>query len=277
MKDPELHKFIQPLKAIARDVGSLINSIRQNYAEKPRRISKKKLITQADFQANMFWMERLDRLSPKYPIISEESIRHYPLSPKQRIWIVDPLDGTRDFSELFDGYVTQAALLEEGESKLCAIYHPESSTLFYTTTTGAFHDRPGTSRFPLTVSNRKKKFKLVTSRNLKSHDRRINESLGCEIATEIGSIGYKAARIASGFEDVCIFDHEMHIWDVLPIIPLVEKSGGVVTNLRGERIVYTGDKTCHLGVLISNGWGHDTLLERIQNTSQVLKLHYQIR
>ena len=90
-------------------------------------------VTSADMQADELICRQLQLLTPDIPILSEEATKiPYAIRASwQRYWLVDPLDGTREFIKHNDEFTVNIALIEHGKSILGVIYVPVSCDLYY--------------------------------------------------------------------------------------------------------------------------------------------------
>lgn len=90
-------------------------------------------LTKADLAAHHVILDALEKIDPKTPVISEES--GVPAFEERknwnRFWIVDPLDGTKEFIKKNDEFTVNIALIEDGEPVLGVLYIPAKKQLFY--------------------------------------------------------------------------------------------------------------------------------------------------
>lgn len=90
-------------------------------------------VTQADHEANAIIEKALKLLTPDVPIISEESeIAPFEVRKKwKRFWMIDPLDGTKEFISGGDDFTVNIALIEDGHPILGVVYVPATQVLYY--------------------------------------------------------------------------------------------------------------------------------------------------
>lgn len=181
-------------------------------------------VTTADREADAMLRERLLRLQPA-AWLSEETADDLDRLGAERVWIVDPLDGTREFVEGVPEYAVAVALVERGEPILGIVYHPPTRTAFWALRGGgAFRDGE-----PIRV---REGDRLLASRS----ELRRGEFAPFEGAWRIdpvGSIEYKLALIAAGDGAVTLSRGPKHEWDVCAGALLVTEAGGAVTDLFG--------------------------------------------
>jgi 3'(2'), 5'-bisphosphate nucleotidase len=91
-------------------------------------------ITRADTRANDLIVQSLNKLTPNVPIISEESLNEVTMNQmtnKKEVWMVDPLDGTKDFLKHNDEFTVNIAFIRDGKPILGVVYAPALKLLYY--------------------------------------------------------------------------------------------------------------------------------------------------
>lgn len=136
VRKPSSSRYLEVVVDIAVEAGKLILRHRRTpdvIAEKGDHADDTSPVTAADLEANEYIVQHLKDLDPQIPIISEESKsidyglrRHW-----RRFWLVDPLDGTKEFVRGSDEFTVNIALIEEREPTLGVIYIPAAGTLYY--------------------------------------------------------------------------------------------------------------------------------------------------
>ncbi len=178
-------------------------------------------LTKADLAAHHIILDALSEIDPNTPIISEESgvpsydeRRHW-----NRFWIVDPLDGTKEFIKKNDEFTVNIALIEDREPVLGVLYIPAKNQLFYAQKgKGSFriNENGESEQIFSTRATRKQPLKVAASRSHQSrslHDE-LNE-MGIEIdeLIEAGS-SLKFCLVAQGIADVYPRMGPTMEWDV---------------------------------------------------------------
>ena len=127
---PELDPFLQAAARAALTAGSILKEL----YDRPHTITMKgeiNLVTEADVAAEVAIIASLQEDAPGIAVMAEESTAENPTDPKDRVWIVDPLDGTTNFAHGFPFFAVSIALLEHGKPLVGAIYCPLQNELFY--------------------------------------------------------------------------------------------------------------------------------------------------
>ena len=199
-------------------------------------------VTLADHAANDVIIRELRARFPEDPILSEESAESPERSAASRLWIVDPLDGTREFLAQNGEFAVMIGLAVAGEAVLGVVYLPESGALYGAARgMGAWVEHDGRRRplcrMPLSPGAVPR---LVVSRSHgQSLTARIQADLGIKDATFSGSVGVKCARIAADTQDLYVHPAPyLKEWDTCAPEVLVREAGGVVSDCLGHPLRY---------------------------------------
>jgi 3'(2'), 5'-bisphosphate nucleotidase len=210
-------------------------------------------VTEADHAANRAVISVLGSERPLDPILSEESPPPDPEHIGGRLWVVDPLDGTREFIDGIDEFAVMVGLAEEGVARLGAFYVPGSGRLYTGIADGGawiascqMDAEPGSpiaigELIPLAVGEAGTGgVRLVRSR---SHpDERlqaIEEALPSVTVIPSGSVGVKCARIAERVADLYVHPVPyLKEWDTCAPEAVLRGAGGLVTDCGGRPLRY---------------------------------------
>lgn len=200
-------------------------------------------VTAADRASQEAILEVLSRHRPDEPVLSEEAPAPSGLSDS-RLWIVDPLDGTREFIDRIGEFSVMVGLAVDGEAHLGAVYQPATDRLFAGATgVGAWvldeaRDRalPG----PLAVADVQSPLRFVRSRSHPDERiRRLEAALGEVEVILSGSAGSKCALIASGDADLYVHPVPyLQEWDTCAPEAMLRAAGGRVTDCGGDALRY---------------------------------------
>ena len=131
MNEIDLNKLLQPVCNIAIEAGLIINSYYKLNNEVKFKEDRTPL-TDADLASNKFIINSLSELSVDIPILSEESLVDWDVRKNWlRSWLVDPLDGTKEFINKRGEFTVNIALIEKNEPILGVIYAPSLFILYY--------------------------------------------------------------------------------------------------------------------------------------------------
>lgn len=261
---------VATLVAIANEASGVVQSIYQ----RGFRVEYKgpsDPVTEADKAANELICERLSRAFPGTPIVAEESAPETfaDFRSSERIFFVDPVDGTREFVERNDQFVVMLGLVEGDTAVVGIIQAPTTGEAWVGVVgAGAYRLARDGTRTPIRVSGTRElaRAHVVSSRSHRTHAlERALSSLGAAQISAVGSAGLKGARVATGEADVYVAPHYAgKRWDICPTDALVVAAGGRVTDARGKPMDYRGESLSNdLGIVLTNGALHAEVLERL--------------
>jgi myo-inositol-1(or 4)-monophosphatase len=222
-------------------------------------------LTIADLEADALLKQVLLGDRPDYGWLSEETHDSGERAHRRRVWIVDPIDGTRSFIARRPEFAISIGLCEDGAVVAGLVYNPAADELFTAIAGGgAFVEARGSEPQRMHVSERAlgEKLVLLASRSEIAAGEFDPFHGGWHIEP-VGSTAYKLARIAWGRGELFLSRGPKSEWDVCGGVLLVHEAGGRVTDLDGSEMRFNrADPYVH-GVLATNGLLHETLLRRI--------------
>ena len=276
-------KAIEDILAIARSVGWGASYLLRSYYSSQLRSGDLEIkdkqgdpVTAADIAVSHYILERLqENLGDReFGYISEETynLESYQQSNQPWVWIIDPLDGTRDFIEKTGEYAIHIALVKHGRPVLAVVAYPEAEKLYYATLgSGTFVEtRDGkVTRKEISKRNKIEDFILVVSRT--HRDERFNnllQQLPYKNQKHIGSIGCKIAAIVEHQADVYISlsgKSAPKDWDLAAPELILTEAGGEFTHFDGNPLMYNQrDVSQWGGLLASNGQCHAQLCQEAE-------------
>ncbi|MDX1656652.1 MAG: 3'(2'),5'-bisphosphate nucleotidase CysQ [Candidatus Competibacteraceae bacterium] len=243
---PDLPALVAPVREIARQAArEILTFYRQSY-----RISDKAdatPVTEADLAAHHRILAGLSRLTPAIPILSEESA-HIPFQERQTwewLWLVDPLDGTRQFIRHNDEFSINIALIHRHRAVLGLILMPVGELSYFAWQRGgAWRQACGQSPQPIqTRSVGRRAVQVVGSRTYRS---RFLEDyltrLGQHVYSGVGS-ALKSCLVAEGRADLYPRFGPTSEWDTAAAQILLEEAGGGLTDLTLKPLKYNARPT----------------------------------
>lgn len=127
---PDRTTLIAEMNRAALDAGRIILDIYHKGFEAERKADGSP-VTEADRQAEALILERLKAAAPDIPIVSEENAASHSLKPPERFFLVDPLDGTKEFVSRNGEFTVNIALIERGVPVLGVVYAPVKGGLYW--------------------------------------------------------------------------------------------------------------------------------------------------
>lgn len=228
-------------------------------------------VTAADVAVSHYILERLQTNlgNQDFAYVSEETYKLQQSGQLSQpwVWIIDPLDGTRDFIDRTGEYAIHIALVNEGRPVLAVVAWPEAEKLYYARLgSGTFVETRDGKVTPLRVSERNaiEDLTLVASRT--HRDQRFNhllQQLPCRNQHYVGSVGCKIATIVEQQADIYISlsgKSAPKDWDLAAPELILTEAGGQFTHFDGSPLKYNqGDVSQWGGLLASNGHCHTEL------------------
>ncbi len=213
-------------------------------------------VTTADLEADRKLKEILLGGFPEYGWLSEETADDGDRLVRQRVWIVDPLDGTKEFIKGVPEFVVAIALAESGVPVLGVTYNPISRELFWGVRGFGCH----LDDAPVRVSGTTQ---LANATVLASRSEIARGEWkpfeGLVKAREMGSVAYKLALVAAGQADATFTLKPKNEWDVASGVALIVAAGGRVTDVDGNDLRFNQPSVKLTGLLASNGHLHEEL------------------
>lgn len=215
-------------------------------------------VSAADLAVNVLLQERLCSARPDYGWFSEETPDDGSRLGKDRVWIVDPIDGTRGFLGGSDRWCVAVALLERGRPIHAVIVRPTTQEVFRASA-GQGATLNG-ARLEVSPRNTLEGARIVTSKPVAEHlEAEDNGKVQLEGMRDYPLI-LSLVRIAQGISEGCIMVRPKQNWDIAAGALCVSEAGGRVSDLAGKPLDLNGTKTFQNGFVASNGHLHTTFL-----------------
>ena len=231
----------------AREAGSIIMSLFKGSFD-VRDKGKNNLVTTADLEANKRIREIVRSRFPEDGWLSEEDKDSSHRLTSSRVWVVDPIDGTREFIEGIGQFAVSVGFVVDGLPKVAVVYNPVENRLYRGAAgQGAYlNDQPirvnprvrvDGARLLVSRSEPQRKFQLFVDR--------------CRI-TPVGSIANRLAKVGGGDGDGTLTFRSIHDWDVCGGALIVEEAGGRVIDASGNPLMFNRQETRHRGIVAAN-------------------------
>jgi 3'(2'), 5'-bisphosphate nucleotidase len=226
-------------------------------------------VTQADREANELIVAALTSAFPSDGILSEELPDDGSRMTRARVWMVDPLDGTKDLIRGRDGFAVMIGLLDGDAPALGVVYQPIGDKLYFATRgDGAFVQRPGGAPERIHVSDVREpsQIRMVASKSHRSETiDRVRATLGISDELNVGSVGLKLGLIAEGLRDLYVNPAgHSKLWDACGPEAILVEAGGRLTDVAGAPLDYRGAELGNVrGLIASNGLLHDEVIKRL--------------
>ena len=255
----ELHHELGVAIRLARQAGKAIMEHYQTGLAVQKKAGDEP-VTLADRVADDLIARGLRAAFPHDGLLTEESDDDPSRLEKERVWIVDPLDGTTEFISETGDFSVQIALTVRGQPVLGVVYQPTADLLYRAVQGGGAFSVDNGQVQPLHVSTKADpaNMRLAASRShYSAFVRAARQALGIHDVRRVGSVGLKVGLLARGVCDLYLATTVAKEWALCAPHALLQEAGGVLTNLCGERPVYNQPKVAECrGLVASNGQVH---------------------
>ena len=237
----DLAELIEQVVSISRLAGREILKIYNSNFEIETKADDSPL-TAADRAAHELIVQALNELTPEIPVWSEESttISYAERTAWPKFWLVDPLDGTKEFIKRNGEFSVNIALISLHEPILGVVHVPVQNCQYYGYRGGgAFLSEGAANPRSISVSHRANTpVRVVGSRShLGTSLENYLKNLGPHVMVPMGS-SLKFCLVAAGEADVYPRLGPTSEWDTAAAQSVVECAGGQVVNLQGQRLLY---------------------------------------
>jgi myo-inositol-1(or 4)-monophosphatase len=246
--------------AAARAAGAVVMKSFRTVQE-VRYKSPDQPLTDADLAADALLIEMLLADRPDYGWLSEETADTPDRLQNERVWMVDPIDGTQSFVAGRPEFVISVGLAIRGEAVVGVVFNPATNELFSAMRGGGAYQED----VRLIVKKTERRPVITASRG----DIRRGEFDSFTEEYDLlpsGSSAYKLTKVASGAADVFISKGPKSEWDLCAAGLIVQEAGGKVTDLAGAPLQYNRPEPHINGVLAARADLHDEILERVNQS-----------
>ena len=226
-------------------------------------------VTTADKASNERILERLSQHFPDDAVLSEESRDDLSRMDTERVWIVDPLDGTKDFVSGTGDFSVLLGLAVGGVPVVGAVCRPLDGRLWHAAVNQGAIEETSDGSGPARVSDVAvpSMMRLVVTRTHRYEllDE-VVRALGIEREHPLGSVGLKVGALASADADLYIhLSPGTKEWDTCAPEAILREAGGMMTDALGEPLGYNlADTMRWRGVVASNGRCHEQIIETLR-------------
>jgi len=264
----DLSHELDVARELAREAAALV----RRFSQQPMAVKHKaggEPVTEADLAANTLIVSRLAQEFPGDTVLSEELPDDGSRLGSRRVWMVDPIDGTRDFIRGQTGYVVMIGLCLDGRPVLGVVAHPSTGAVWSGVVgQAAWREQPGGTRTPVQTSPLAEPpgVRIVVSQSRRSPQiDAFRRALGVTDEMTVGSVGLKVALVAQGERDLYLYPGEQtKLWDTCGPEAILIAAGGRMSDMDGRPLDYgKADLNNRSGVVASNGPLHDHVIRAL--------------
>lgn len=232
---------------LAQAAGRILLQVRESGL-----VTGKELGKAGDATANQFLIHAIRQHRPEDGLLSEESKDTPERLAKSRVWIIDPVDGTREYGEGRTDWAVHVALAIDGVATVGAVGLPGLDMVLRS-------DRPA----PLPPEGAP--LRMVVSRTRPAHEAvAVAEKLGATLVP-MGSAGAKAMAIIRGEADIYLHSGGQYEWDSAAPVAVARAHGLHCSRINGTPLTYNQPNTSMPDILICRKESAERLLEHIRS------------
>ena len=197
-------------------------------------------VSNGDLEVNKIITEKLFKLTPNIPVVSEETSENKSEKNLKDFWLVDPIDGTYDYINNLDEFTINAGLIINKKPTAGLIYAPAKNRMFFSYGKNLAFELINNQNIKLdsTKNFDKDEIKFVSySKTIKPEIEKIHKKLNVKKYTRMKS-SLKFCVIAAGEYDGYVAEPRACEWDIAAGHAILKHTGGNVTDFNGDEILY---------------------------------------
>ncbi len=258
MEENDLTRELALAKKAARAAGEILRGHWHRGGYKIGEKSPDNPVTEADLAADCAIKKLLRDPFPAYGWLSEETVDNDDRLKCRRVWIVDPLDGTKEFINGIPEFSVAIALIEDGVPVLGVTYNPIKREMYWSARRLGCH--LNTRRVRVTRTRTLKRATVLASRSETARGE-WQVFHGMLKVSPTGSVAYKLALVGAGKGDATFTRSPKSEWDIASGAALVVEAGGTITDIKGRAIRFNQRNVKLEGLIADNTILHAALMK----------------
>ncbi len=197
-------------------------------------------VSNGDLEVNKIISKKLKEITPKIPIVSEETTENKTEKELRNFWLIDPIDGTYDYINNLDEFTINAGLIINNKPAAGLIYAPAKNRMFYSFGENSAFEliNNDAKKLDITKNFDENKIKFVSySNKLKPEIEKIHKKLNVKKFSRMKS-SLKFCVIAAGEYDGYVAEPRAFEWDIAAGHAIIEHAGGIITDFEGKEVLY---------------------------------------
>jgi myo-inositol-1(or 4)-monophosphatase len=256
--DADLKREIALARKAARGAGAILRRYWRRGGYKIGSKGKDNPVTEADLEADRTLKHLLHGPFPEYGWLSEETVDSDARLKCRRVWIVDPLDGTKEFINGIPEFCVAVALIEDEEPVLGVTYNPIKREMFWSARGMGCHLNSGRVRVTRTRALHRANVLASRSEAARGEWEVFHGRLK---VSPTGSVAYKLALVAAGKADATFTRSPKSEWDIASGAALILEAGGTMTDIHGKRIRFNQPHVKVAGMIADNTVLHPQIVK----------------
>ena len=197
-------------------------------------------VTNADLKIDNILVNKINKITPEIPIISEETSNNKELKNLNNFWLIDPIDGTYDYINNREEFTLNAALIINKIPMIGIINAPAKNRLFYTYAKDHSYELKNNKEIILNCEKKTKKNQIIAvsySNELNPIIKEFHKKIGVTEYVKMKS-SLKFCVIASGEYDAYVAEPRANEWDIAARHAILKNAGGIILDFEGKEILY---------------------------------------
>lgn len=248
------------LKEVVREAGALAMRFYCTDHKQWSKAHDNTPVTEADIAVNDLLLQRLGSARPDYGWLSEETEDDNSRLTRERVWVVDPIDGTRAFAKRWPHFVISVALVEAGRPLLGVLFNPATDEFFEARLGGGafLNGRPIHVSGAMAIEG----CRMAAYPPMFRHPAWREPWPEMEIL-ERNSVAYRIALVACGAADAALALNGKNDWDLAAADIILHEAGGRMTTHDGNLFSYNRPTTRHPSLLAAGPMLHNAISARV--------------
>lgn len=218
-------------------------------------------VTEADIACNDLIARRLRPARPDYGWLSEETCDNAQDRSQKRVFVVDPIDGTKAFVNGETGFCVSIAIIEDGAPIVGAVYNPNFDELVGARVGGGTHlngarvDVNDAESLACSMIGQPDVFARGNAHYWP--DLRLIDEVP-------NAMAWRMSLVAAGHWDATVALNEKNDWDLAAAVLLIQEAGGVATDRHGRPFVFNGESVIQKGAIAAGAALHPLIMDRLR-------------
>ena len=260
MRDEDSARHHRFAVSAAREAGALaMTYFGADYAKWDK--GKNNPVTDADVAVDQLLRQRMQAFEPEYGWLSEESVDDKSRHTARRVWVVDPIDGTRAFIRGQPHFAVSIALLEDNKPISAVIFNPATDELFEASDKGP--TLLNGLKVQVSAKDELLDARMLATQGMFQHKRWTSPWPAMHVESR-NSIAYQVALTAAGHFDGCLNLWGAFDWDLAAADLIIRTAGGHITDHTGAALRFNQETPRHPSIVAANPALHGLLLGRLE-------------
>lgn len=259
--DSDLDEDLALVSEVAREAGLLS----MQWLEKGARAwnkSPNNPVTEADIACNDLIAKRLRSARPEYGWLSEETRDDAADRTQGRVFVVDPIDGTKAFVNGETGFCVSIAVVEGGQPIVGAVYNPNFDELLGARSGGGTHLNG--EKVEVSEAN-SLACSMIGQPDVFARGNAVHWPDIRLIDAVPNAMAWRLSLVAAGHWDATVALNDKSDWDLAAAVLLIREAGGVATDRRGQPFVFNGESVIQKGAVAASAELHPLIMERLRS------------